>query len=109
MSRETHVTVIGAGIVGIAAALYLQRAHCRVTVIDRGAPGEGCSFGNAGLISPGACVPFSMPDMIWLVSLTSSTIREQRPYSSRPAGVSETLRVVRVRSFNPIAVSSRAI
>jgi D-amino-acid dehydrogenase len=67
ISRETHVTVIGAGIVGIAAALYLQRAGCRVTVLDRGAPGEGCSFGNAGLISPGACVPFGMPDMIWKV------------------------------------------
>jgi glycine/D-amino acid oxidase-like deaminating enzyme len=67
ISRETHVTVIGAGIVGVAAALYLQRAGCRVTVLDKGAPGEGCSFGNAGLISPGACVPFSMPDMIWKV------------------------------------------
>ena len=67
ISRDTHVTVIGAGIVGVAAALYLQRAQCRVTVLDRGAPGEGCSFGNAGLISPGACVPFGMPDMIWKV------------------------------------------
>ena len=67
ISRETQVTVIGAGIVGIAAALYLQRAQCRVTVLDRGAPGEGCSFGNAGLISPGACVPFSMPEMLWKV------------------------------------------
>ena len=64
---KTQVTVIGAGIVGITAALYLQRAGCRVTVLDRSGPGEGCSFGNAGLISPGACVPFSMPEMLWKV------------------------------------------
>ena len=65
--HTTHVTVIGAGVVGIACALYLQRAGCRVTVLDKSGPGEGCSFGNAGLISPGACVPFSMPEMLWKV------------------------------------------
>jgi D-amino-acid dehydrogenase len=67
MSEGKHFTVIGAGIVGIACASYLQRAGHRVTVVDRLAPGEGCSLGNAGLISPGACVPFSMPDLVWRV------------------------------------------
>jgi D-amino-acid dehydrogenase len=64
---ERRVTVIGAGIVGIATALQLQRARFRVTVGDRLPPGEGCSFGNAGLISPASVVPFSQPDMIWRV------------------------------------------
>jgi len=67
MSRQAHFTVIGAGIVGIACASYLQRAGYRVTVVDSLPPGEGCSFGNAGLISSGACVPFSMPDLLWRV------------------------------------------
>jgi D-amino-acid dehydrogenase len=67
MSREAHFTVIGAGVVGIACASYLQRAGYRVTVVDSRPPGESCSFGNAGLISPGACVPFSMPDLLWQV------------------------------------------
>jgi D-amino-acid dehydrogenase len=67
MSRGGHFTVIGAGIVGIACASYLQRAGYRVTIVDSRPPGEGCSFGNAGLISPGACVPFSMPDLLWQV------------------------------------------
>src|SRR5437879_5575229 len=67
MSEVRHFTVIGAGIVGIACASYLQRAGFRVTVIDSRPPGEGCSFGNAGLISPGTCVPFSMPDLVWRV------------------------------------------
>jgi D-amino-acid dehydrogenase len=67
MADAKHVTIIGAGIVGIACASYLQRAGYRVTIVDRLPPGEGCSFGNAGLISPGACVPLSMPDLVWQV------------------------------------------
>jgi D-amino-acid dehydrogenase len=51
------VTVIGAGIVGISAAGYLQRAGFRVNVIDRLPPGEGCSFGNAGGIAFAEIVP----------------------------------------------------
>jgi D-amino-acid dehydrogenase len=67
MAGAKHVTIIGAGIVGIGCASYLQRAGYRVTIVDSRPPGEGCSFGNAGLISPSACVPFSMPDLIWQV------------------------------------------
>ncbi len=53
------VYVLGAGIVGIACALYLQRDGHQVTVIDRGAPGEGCSFGNAGLIETAHVTPLA--------------------------------------------------
>ncbi len=67
MADAKHVTIIGAGSVGVACASYLQRAGFRVAVVDSLAPGEGCSFGNAGLISPSTCVPFSMPDLIWQV------------------------------------------
>lgn len=63
MARATAdpVVVIGAGIVGMACASYLQRDGRAVTVIDRVPPGEGCSFGNAGGMSPGSVVPLSMP------------------------------------------------
>jgi D-amino-acid dehydrogenase len=60
---KKDITVVGAGIVGICAASYLQREGYNVTVIDRVAPGEGCSFGNAGGMSPGSCVPVAMPGM----------------------------------------------
>ncbi|MCC7048536.1 MAG: FAD-dependent oxidoreductase [Alphaproteobacteria bacterium] len=60
---KQNVTVIGAGIVGISCASYLQRDGHQVTVIDRVPPGEGCSFGNAGGMSPGSCVPVAMPGM----------------------------------------------
>jgi glycine/D-amino acid oxidase-like deaminating enzyme len=55
------VTIIGAGIVGIATASWLIRRGLQVTVIDRDEPGRGCSFGNAGGICPGSCVPLAMP------------------------------------------------
>jgi D-amino-acid dehydrogenase len=62
-----HVTVIGAGIVGISAALHLQRRGHPVTVIDRLAPGEGCSKGNAGMFSSDSFVPLSLPGGLWQV------------------------------------------
>ena len=46
-----HVAVIGAGIVGVCTALYLQRDGHRVTLIDRLGPGEGTSKGNAAVIA----------------------------------------------------------
>ena len=55
------VTVIGAGIVGISCALYLQRAGHDVTVIDRQGPGEGCSYGNCGGIATTEFMPLSKP------------------------------------------------
>lgn len=61
---EPSVTVVGAGIVGVASTLWLQRAGFRVTLIDAGGVGEGASFGNAGNISPGAVVPYLIPG-IW--------------------------------------------
>lgn len=59
-----EVTIIGAGIVGISTAIYLQRDGHRVTVIDRGAPGEGTSFGNAGSLAPGSIVPLALPGTV---------------------------------------------
>jgi len=59
-----NITVLGAGIVGICCAAYLQRDGHQVTVVDRGEPGEGTSFGNAGILSPGSCVPMAMPGVI---------------------------------------------
>lgn len=59
-----QVTVIGAGIVGVSSALWLQRAGFVVTLVDAGAVGGGASFGNAGNISPGAVVPYTIPGVL---------------------------------------------
>jgi len=50
--NDAHTVVIGAGIVGVATALWLVRAGRRVTLLDKQAPGEGTSHGNAGFWRP---------------------------------------------------------
>ena len=54
------VTVIGAGIVGMACALHLLRDGHQVRVVDRLPPGEGCSYGNAGVFADYSFVPLSL-------------------------------------------------
>jgi glycine/D-amino acid oxidase-like deaminating enzyme len=63
--RQT-VVVIGAGIVGISAAIWLQRAGRDVIVVDRGKPGhdKGTSYGNGGIIVPSGVAPVTGPGML---------------------------------------------
>ena len=42
--------VVGSGIAGVCAALFLQKAGARVAIVDLGEPGTGASFGNAGIV-----------------------------------------------------------
>ncbi|WP_271605575.1 NAD(P)/FAD-dependent oxidoreductase [Bradyrhizobium sp. CCBAU 11434] len=46
--------VIGAGVVGVTAALALQQRGLRVLLLEQHSVAQGCSFGNAGVIAPGA-------------------------------------------------------
>ncbi|AHD03494.1 NAD(P)/FAD-dependent oxidoreductase [Leisingera methylohalidivorans] len=62
-SATPDVTVLGAGIVGICSALSLAGRGLRVRLIDRDAPGQATSYGNAGIISPWSVVPQSMPGL----------------------------------------------
>lgn len=59
-----RVVVVGAGIVGICAALQLQRAGARVDVIDRRAPGEGASYANAAIVTECHVTPIAMPGVL---------------------------------------------
>ncbi len=65
MSKK--ITIIGAGIVGMATACYLRRDGHDVTVVTQHPPGEYCSFGNAGMLNNAGCVPQPMPGVIWKV------------------------------------------
>jgi len=69
------VVVIGAGIVGLCCAIFLQRDGRKVVLIDPAGPGEGSSFGNAGGINGSSVVPVSMPGTLakvphWLLDPT---------------------------------------
>jgi len=61
--ENRRATVIGAGIVGVCSALYLQREGFTVTLIDRRGPGEEASSGNGGCFGYASCVPLSMPGL----------------------------------------------
>jgi D-amino-acid dehydrogenase len=58
---DFDVIVLGAGIVGVSAAVHLQDRGRRVALIDRREPGEETSFGNAGLIESSSVVPYAFP------------------------------------------------
>jgi len=58
---DFDVIVLGAGIVGVSCAIHLQDRSRRVALVDRRSPGEGTSFGNAGLIERSAVVPYAFP------------------------------------------------
>lgn len=56
-----RILVIGAGIVGVATGLHLQRGGHHVTLVDPAPPGHGTSFGNAGSIAIGSVYPTGSP------------------------------------------------
>ena len=62
-SAET-IAVIGAGIVGVSAAVWLARDGHKVLLLDRLAPGEAASYGNAGVLASCSVVPVTVPGLI---------------------------------------------
>jgi len=58
------VVVLGAGVIGVTSAYFLNRAGHEVTVIDRQpAAGLETSFANGGQISSGHAAPWASPDL----------------------------------------------
>nr|WP_169739656.1 FAD-binding oxidoreductase [Amycolatopsis taiwanensis] len=58
------VIVIGAGMVGLATAWYLQRDGAEVTVVDKRDVAAGSSWGNAGWLSPALTLPLPEPAIL---------------------------------------------
>src|SRR5690606_36947504 len=57
----TEVIVVGAGVVGISAAIHLIRRGRSVLLVDRADPGRETSFGNAGIIQAEGIRPRAFP------------------------------------------------
>ena len=58
------VTVIGAGIIGLSAALMAQARGLSVTVVDREGPAAGASAGNAGAFAFTDILPLASPGIL---------------------------------------------
>ncbi|MDN5795741.1 MAG: FAD-binding oxidoreductase [Intrasporangium sp.] len=59
-----RVAVVGAGMVGLATAWFLQERGVEVTVIDREGVAAGSSWGNAGWLTPGIATPLPEPAVL---------------------------------------------
>lgn len=58
------VAVVGAGMVGLATAWFLQEQGATVTVIDRAGVAAGASWGNAGWLTPAIATPLPEPAVL---------------------------------------------
>jgi D-amino-acid dehydrogenase len=61
---DTHVAIVGAGIIGICVAAYLAEAGFRVTVIDRSGVCEETSSGNAAALAFSDMLPLVQKGML---------------------------------------------
>ena len=82
MTRPRRVTVVGAGIVGVCCARFLQRAGFEVTVVDRGEPGMGTSFGNLGMLC-GIDHALPLASMAVLAALPRMLVNPNSPLTIR--------------------------
>src|SRR5579885_2515035 len=76
------VVVIGGGVIGTACAYYLAKAGRRVTLLDRGRLGGGCSHGNCGYVCPSHVLPLAAPGAVWATLKT--LLRRNSPLNVRP-------------------------
>ncbi|MFT5976654.1 MAG: glycine/D-amino acid oxidase-like deaminating enzyme, partial [Gammaproteobacteria bacterium] len=63
MKNNKKVAIVGAGIVGLSCALWLQKKGFTVTLIDPEQPGSGTSSGNACTIADYGCIPVNNPNI----------------------------------------------
>ena len=59
MQTKPQVAVVGAGIIGICSAFFLQKSGFKVTLIDKNEPGSMTSYGHACTFADYACVPIN--------------------------------------------------
>lgn len=79
----SDVIVLGAGIIGVSTAIHLARRGKQVVLVDRRAPGEETSFGNAGLIQREGVVPYGFPQKIGLLLRYALNNRIDAHYHAR--------------------------
>jgi len=61
--KQTDVVVLGAGIVGVSAAVAARQRGLSVVLVDRREPGNETSYGNAGILSSGSILPLNRPSL----------------------------------------------
>jgi len=78
-NSEHHIAVIGAGIVGICTAYFLQKSGFKVSLFDKESPGTMTSFGHACTFANYANVPVNDPLLIQRIP--SMLLKDESPLS----------------------------
>jgi D-amino-acid dehydrogenase len=77
------ITIIGGGVIGAATAYFLSKAGCKVTLVERGRLGSGCSHGNCGYVSPSHVLPLAEPGAV--KRALKSMLSETSPFHIKPS------------------------
>jgi len=72
-----NIAVIGAGIIGICSAYFLQKSGYKVTLFDHKEPGSMTSFGHACTFADYACIPVNSPTIF--KDLPSMLLKQDGP------------------------------
>jgi D-amino-acid dehydrogenase len=80
--NSSKAIVVGGGIIGTACAWYLSRSGWRVTIVEKGAFGQGCSHGNCGFICPSHVLPLAGPGAVGMA--LRSLFRKDSPFYIKP-------------------------
>lgn len=65
LNSKNQILIIGGGVIGLSCAAELARRGASITLIDKGTIGHGCSYGNAGWMTPCFAMPLPMPGMFF--------------------------------------------
>jgi D-amino-acid dehydrogenase len=76
-----HAIVIGGGVIGASCAYALSKAGWRVTVVEGGEFGKGCSHANCGFVCPSHILPLAEPGAAW--NAFKSMFRRNSPVKVR--------------------------
>ena len=75
-----NIAVIGAGIVGICSAYFLQKSGYKITLFDHNKPGTMTSSGHACTFADYACIPVNSPTIF--KDLPSMLLKDSSVYKS---------------------------
>ena len=81
-ANEKSVIVVGGGVIGAASAHYLRQRGWRVTLVESGKFGAGCSHGNCGFVSPSHVLPLAEPGAVW--KTLKGLCRSNSPFYIKP-------------------------
>jgi D-amino-acid dehydrogenase len=94
----SRAAVVGAGIVGLSVAWFMQEAGFEVTIFDARGVAGGASAGNAGWITPGMVSPLPEPGVVGYA--LRSLVRRDSPLRVTPAALPATARFLALFAMN---------